>query len=336
MEDWPLDLWLARRRAATSEPCAAPLGECSAADPQDQVTLSRTDANAIVDRLTSMETRFISLEQNYSQLVDANGRLEQKCSRLADTNRRVLLRNDRLISHNEQLESRIQKLEGARTFSSPGNSASSSTASSGEFMGICQWPGISEAAETSPRHHDLVQQSAPYHGSSRVPESQPEAQHAGKQPEQHAAALNELPAIQRQMHRLELEIRRHDVIIHAPKASTHERVLADCSTSLRRADASAAPLRSSALRQIKTSRTDCTIWHLRLRDSETKHALFSRSRAFRDHGMFLSDHLTQQQLAGRRQLQAHRLHLKRQGYQTWWRQDVLYWSSDGVVHMQQP
>ena len=77
-------------------------------------------------------------------------------------------------------------------------------------------------------------------------------------------------------------------------------------------------------------------WHLRLADDQTKHALFSCSKGFREQKIFLNDDLTKLQLEGRHSLAARKASLTGQGHRTWWRRDVLCWADASGMHRQQP
>ena len=155
-------------------------------------------------------------------------------------------------------------------------------------------------------------------------------------PAQRNDLQGQLPAIHRQLHRLGLAAWQNDIIVHAPSQLTQQQLFTKCNKTLQAAKTAKAPVSSSALRPMQTSNTGCRLWHLELDDQDAKHALFGDSKAFRQQGIYLDDHLTQQQLDGRRRLAPQRLHLKELGYRTWWRQDVLNWIVDGAVDMQRP
>ena len=301
-----------RPRPGTDAPKAAPL---------QNRKLDFTDAETVLEQISSLASRMIRVEQQNVRLVQTNQRLTQS---------------------NQQLTKRVQQLEDAAGSSQPGSPSSFQSASSSGDWSVCRSPDIpgeSNAADASATHLEPLQQHQNSQPSRQhIPASAPSSE--DKRPDSPRAQRNDLPgqlpSINRQLHRLEVAVRRNDVIVHAPSGFTQQQLLTKCNRSLQAAKTAKAPVSNSALRPMQTSNTGCKLWHLELDDQDAKHALFGDSKAFRQQGIYLDDHLTQQQLDGRRRLAPQRLRLKELGYRTWWRRDVLYWTVDGAVRMQRP
>lgn len=158
----------------------------------------------------------------------------------------------------------------------------------------------------------------------------------GQQQEAAGEASHRLSSIQQQLDQLQKDSRRQNLVVTAPSAMTKSQLLNTCIASLAASNTSSSGLTARHLSTMGSRGSVSQRWHLRLADDQTKHALFSCSKGFREQKIFLDDDLTKLQLEGRHSLAARKASLTGQGHRTWWRRDVLCWADASGMHRQQP
>lgn len=158
----------------------------------------------------------------------------------------------------------------------------------------------------------------------------------GQQQEAAGEASHRLSSIQQQLDQLQKDTRRQNLVVTAPSAMTKSQLLNTCIASLAASNTSSSGLTARHLSTMGSRGSVSQRWHLRLADDQTKHALFSCSKGFREQKIFLDDDLTKLQLEGRHSLAARKASLTGQGHRTWWRRDVLCWADASGMHRQQP
>ena len=155
---------------------------------------------------------------------------------------------------------------------------------------------------------------------------------SAREEETGGALKAQLGGMQQQLHRLCIESKRRNLVIHAPAGCGHQQLLDHCNAVLPSSGAHSLSITASALRSMTTQSTSYSLWHLQMDSEPAKHALLGRSKDLRRVHVFLDDDLTKQQLEGRQALGSKRLQLRGMGHRTWWRRDKLFWADATGVH----